>query len=342
MAVRWLGQSFLIFAALTRYSEAVPTVLPNPHTSASAAQIAQFRRFAWMALGYNVMVVLWGAFVRASGSGAGCGSHWPLCNGEVVPKAPQLATLIEFSHRITSGFSLVVVVALSIAAYRLFPRGHRVRKLSTAAVVFLFIEALLGAGLVLFNYVAQNASVGRAIYLAAHLTNTLLLLGALATTAWFATAAPIELKLKEVPWPFWAALPFAVLVCITGAIAALGDTLFPAATLKAAMRQDFSPAASFLVRLRLIHPVIAAVAGLLFATIGFFALRVSSRQTMRTLSLIVIAATFTQLCAGMINLVLLAPVWMQIVHLLLADVVWVALVLFVAEAAIAVQVRLQR
>ena len=188
---------------------------------------------------------------------------------------------------------------------------------------------------------AQNASVGRAIYLAAHLTNTLLLLGALAATAWFAVAEPLELKLKKVPWPFWAALPVAVLVCITGTIAALGDTLFPSATLAAGVRQDFSPAASLLVRLRMVHPVVAAIAGLLFATVAFFALRITSRSTMRTLSIVVIVATFIQLCAGMLNLALLAPVWMQIVHLFLADVVWVALVPFVAESAVPIRVRLQ-
>jgi heme a synthase len=307
----------------------------------SAARVQRFRQFAWTVLGYNLLVVLWGAYVRASGSGAGCGGNWPLCNGQVVPRAPQIETIIEFSHRIMSGLALIAVVALCLAAFRLFPRGHRVRRLSASSVVFLFVEALLGAGLVLFDYVAHNASLGRAVYLAAHLTNTLLLLGALATTAWYATARPMELKLKEVPWPFWSALPVAVLVCVTGSIAALGDTLFPSATLAAGMRQDFSPAASFLVRLRLIHPVVAAVSGLLFAAVAFFALRSNARPKMRTLSVLVIFSTIAQLCAGLVNLALLAPVRMQIVHLFLADVVWVALVLFVAEAAVASRVRLQ-
>lgn len=311
-------------------------------TKAYGESVRRFRQFAWAVLGYNVLVVLWGAYVRASGSGAGCGSHWPLCNGQVVPRAPQIATLIEFSHRVTSGLSLIAVIALCIVAFRLFPRGHRERKLAVAAVVFLFIEALLGAGLVLFNYVAQNASVGRAFYLAAHLTNTLLLLGALACAAWFAVTTPIQLRLKEVPWPFWAALPVAILVCVTGSIAALGDTLFPASTLAAGMRQDFSPAANFLLRLRMVHPAVAAVGGLFFATVAFFALRASARPAMRMLSIVVIVSTFMQLCAGILNLALLAPVWMQIVHLLLADIVWIALVLFVVEAAVPIQVRFER
>jgi heme A synthase len=306
------------------------------------AKIRQFRHFAWAVLGYNVLVVLWGAYVRASGSGAGCGSHWPLCNGEVVPRAPQVETIIEFSHRLTSGIAMVAVFALCYAAFRVFVHGNRVRKFSVAAVVFIAFEVLIGASLVLFNMVGLDASVRRLVSLSAHSTNTLLLLGALALTAWFAEEVQPQPKWKDVPWPFWSALPLAVLVCITGTIAALGDTLFPVSTLRAGLHQDFSPAASFLVRLRIIHPFVAAVSGLLFATIAFFALRVSSRSSIRALSITIILSTFVQLCAGVLNLALLAPVWMQIVHLFLADVVWVALVLFVAEAAVPVRVRLQQ
>jgi heme a synthase len=241
-----------------------------------------------------------------------------------------------------SGLALFAVVALCLAAFRLFPRGHRLRKLSAASVFFLCIEALLGAGLVLFNYVAHNASIGRAIYLAAHLTNTLLLLASIASVAWYAEARSIELRLKEVPWPFWSALPLAILVSITGSIAALGDTLFPSGTLAAGMRQDFSPAASFLVRLRMIHPIMAAAAALLFTAVAVHALRSLSRSTMRTLAMVVILSTIAQLCAGLVNLALLAPIWMQILHLFLADVVWIALVLFVAESAVPVRVTFER
>lgn len=294
----------------------------------------EFRRAAWAVLAYNILVVLWGAYVRASGSGAGCGSHWPLCNGSVIPRAPQVQTIIEYSHRITSGLSLVAVIGLCFWAFKLYPKAHIVRKLVSTAVVLLFVEALLGAGLVLFDYVAQNASIGRACYLAAHFTNTLLLLGALALTAWFAAEHQPKLRWREVPWAFWAILPVAVLVCVTGTIAALGDTLSPSTSLAAGVKLDFSPAASFLVRLRMVHPFVAAVGGLLFAVVAFFALQVSSRRLIRVLAITVIVSTFVQLCAGVLNLTLLAPIWMQIVHLLLADIVWIALVLFVAEAAV--------
>src|ERR1017187_2983546 len=89
---------------------------------------AVYRRFsqvAWGVLAYNMLVVLWGAFVRATGSGAGCGNRWPLCNGVIVPHAPRIETIIEFTHRATSGLALVSVAALCLWAFRLFPRGHR-------------------------------------------------------------------------------------------------------------------------------------------------------------------------------------------------------------------------
>lgn len=326
----------------SRYAEIVnSTVQRSPVWVRSAGSPDGFRRFAWGVLAYNILVILWGAYVRASGSGAGCGSHWPLCNGQVIPQTPQMQTMIEYSHRLTSGVSVVAVAGLCAWAFLLFQRGSRVRKLAAASVVFLFIEALLGAGLVLFN-VGQTASIGHTIYLSAHLANTLLLLAALVTTAWFAGESETPLRLREVPWPFWATLPVAMLACITGAIAALGDTAFPSATLSAGIRQDFSSTANFLVRLRMFHPFVAAISGLLFAAVALFALRVSERPRMRGLALTVIIVTFAQLCAGAVNLALLAPVWMQILHLFLADIVWIALVLFVAEAARPVRAPLRR
>src|SRR5260370_28805435 len=113
----------------------------------------KFTRAAWGVLAWNFVVVLWGAYVRASGSGAGCGSHWPLCNGEVVPRAPGIATIIEFTHRATSGVALIATIGLAVWSFFLFPRKHRVRRMAILGAIFLIVEALLGAGLVLFEYV---------------------------------------------------------------------------------------------------------------------------------------------------------------------------------------------
>ena len=63
----------------------------------SLSRMRPFTRFAWAVLAANLAVVAWGAFVRATGSGAGCGQHWPPCNGAVVPRSPTAETAIEFS-----------------------------------------------------------------------------------------------------------------------------------------------------------------------------------------------------------------------------------------------------
>jgi cytochrome c oxidase assembly protein subunit 15 len=281
-------------------------------------------------LGWNMLVILWGAYVRASGSGAGCGSHWPLCNGEVLPVAPRIETIIEFTHRLMSGVALVGVVALWLWSRAAFARGHRARRLALASFVFLITEALLGAGLVLFNYVDKDQSVGRAFYLSLHLVNTLLLLGALVLTAWFSRGAErISTGRSSL---VIAALPIAILVSVAGAIAALGDTLFPATSLAQGFHQDFSAAASFLLRLRILHPALAILAGCYFVAVSVFVLRSKHQAQMATkLAIGVAVLALAQLGAGAINLLLLASVWMQITHLLLADSLWIGLVLLAVE-----------
>jgi len=298
--------------------------------SPAPTRTANFTRFAWGVLAWNILVILWGAYVRASGSGAGCGSHWPLCNGEVVPVAPRIETIIEFTHRMMSGAALVAVIALWVWSRARYARGSRVRKAALSSLVFLITEALLGAGLVLFNYVDKNASVGRAFYLSLHLVNTLLLLGALVLTAWFAREiVPTSTRRSSL---VAAALPIAILVSVTGAIAALGDTLFPSSSLAQGFHQDFSSAANFLLRLRVLHPTLAIVAGSYFVTLSVMILRSNQRPVASKLALGVLILALTQLGAGAINLLLLAPVWMQITHLLLADLVWLSLVLLSVEA----------
>lgn len=279
-------------------------------------------------------MVLWGAYVRASGSGAGCGNRWPLCNGEVAPSFPRLATAIEFAHRASSGVALIAVAGLFFWSIRDFPRGHRVRRAALWSLIFLVFEAFLGAGLVLFDYVDKNATAGRAAYLSLHLVNTELLLGALALTAWFAkqtggSAADRGVGSKLVK----ASLAVTILISVSGVIAALGDTLFPASSLAEGLRQDASAAASFLVRLRVIHPVLAVAGACFVIYAAITVLRHGASPVGSRIGVFVIVTAVAQLCAGAMNIALLTPAWMQIVHLLIADVLWVLLVLLAVEAS---------
>jgi heme A synthase len=288
----------------------------------------RFSRTAWGVLAYNILVVLWGAYVRATGSGDGCGNHWPLCQGVVVPRAPQAQTVIEFTHRASVLLAFAAVAGLAIWAFRAFPRGHRSRFFSVLSLAFFFVEALLGAGLVLFRYVAHNASAGRAVYLSAHLVNTQVLLATLALAAWFGGVRWREWR--RPPVSILAALAVALVVAVSGAIAALGDTLFPASSLTAGMRQEFAGSAGALLRLRAVHPVLA-VAGGAFLLLAAVSARRSGRPASMRWGTIVGLLVIAQLAAGVLNLLLLAPVWMQIFHLLLADLLWVALVITALE-----------
>jgi heme A synthase len=286
-------------------------------------------RYARWVLSINLLVILWGAFVRASGSGAGCGSHWPLCNGVVLPRSPALATVIEFVHRVSSGVALVCVVALVIAARRAFPPRAPARLAAHAALVLIVSEALVGAGLVLFEMVAHDARVARGYWMSAHLVNTFLLLAALALTWWFAAGHPApRLRGTGLTGAVAAALILVALVLgVSGAITALGDTLFPPSTLREGMAQDIDAAAHLFVRLRVWHPALAVVFALVSVPVTrALAGRAGDAAAWRmatTFSLLVVA----QLALGAANLLTLAPIALQLAHLLLADLVWIALVL---------------
>lgn len=291
--------------------------------------MSRFTRYAWVTVAYNFLVVLWGAFVRATGSGAGCGEHWPTCNGEVIPRAESIQTMIEFTHRATSGIALLMTVALVIAAHRSFVRGHRVRRAAWTTLIFMLAEALLGAGLVIFGLVENNDSVARALVMCMHLINTLALLGFMGLTAWWSNH-PGRLDLKQ-PVTRWYAMALlgVFAIGVTGAIAALGDTLFPAKSLMEGIQADLEPGAHFLLRLRGLHPVIA-----LLVSFGLISLARAQREIpgLRRLATLLMGLVVTQVLVGFINLGLLAPVYLQLIHLLLADCLWLVLVVLAAAA----------
>ncbi len=298
--------------------------------------MSAFTRFAWTVLGYNLLVVAWGAFVRATGSGAGCGKHWPMCNGEVVPRSPRIETLIEFTHRTTSGLALLAVVALVFWAFRAFPRGHAARRASAAAIVLMCLEAAVGAGLVLFGWVAKDPSAARGWVMAVHLVNTFLLLAALALTAdWSGHPGGVAVDGRgRAAGALLGAALGVLLAGVTGAIAALGDTLFPSQSLVEGIRQELSGEGHVLLRLRVLHPFAAILAGALLLAAARAALVLRPDARVRRAAIGIAALVAVEIVAGVSNVLLLAPVWLQLVHLLLADLLWLGLVLL-ASATLA-------
>jgi heme A synthase len=282
---------------------------------------------------YNIPVILWGAYVRVSFSGDGCGANWPLCgSGQVIPQHMATPRLIEFTHRVMTGGDLVLAIALLAWAFAAFPKRDAVRRYASLSILFLFIEALLGAGLVLFRYVANDQSAGRVAYLSLHLTNTLLLLGALTATAWAAWRHQEDSKALGAPRFVLTGAAVAIAVSVTGAIAALGDTLFPASSIAAGVQQDFATSSNALLRLRVFHPAIAIAGAVYLVWMSIQFLRRPEGDPTRTSAVRVLFLTLFQLAAGAVNISLLAPVWMQLFHLFVADLLWIALVLLLLDS----------
>ncbi len=284
-------------------------------------------RLAWITLGYTVLVILWGAVVRATGAGAGCGSHWPTCNGEIVPMAPSLNTIIEFGHRVTSGLALPLVLAMAVFVWRAFPKGAAVRRYAVLSVLFMVIEGAIGAGLVLLEYVALDARTARALWIAGHLVNTFVLLGWITLTAWGAGGRPL---------PRWrgsgarglaigAALVGLVILGASGAITALGDTL----VLVGGLSPEEHALVETLVGLRLLHPTLAFV---VLALVGAAVWTSREQPLAKRFGIWIVALFGFQLVFGGLNVLFLAPLWMQVTHLLITDAIWISFVCFAAQA----------
>lgn len=280
--------------------------------------------FAAVALGWMILVILEGAVVRATGSGAGCGSRWPLCNGDFIPQHPRVATVIEFTHRSMTGVCTMLVATVIGWTFLAHKKGSRVRTAAVWSGVLLLTEALLGAVLVLGGYVEHNASNMRVLVQCVHFTNTMLLLGALSLAWWWqrrrsdvALQGPAPQKLSAF------ALAFTILTGATGSVAALADTLFPAANLRTALLADLSSSSPVLVRMRWVHPAASAAS---FLLIGALALTIRHGRGKLLFALIALQFAF-----GVADVLLLAPVTLQVLHLLGADLLWVALVCTAAD-----------
>ena len=262
------------------------------------------RRFAWGVLAYFIAVILWGGLVRATSSGAGCGDHWPLCNGTMIQHSARIDTMIEFTHRITSGLSFFSVVALLWWTFARTVHGHLARVAAVAAVAFTLIEAALGAFLVKLGLTAQSQSPLRAPYLALHLTNTLLLLAALTLTAHLLGRRTGYLRGTihfRAPFGAIASIVTVLIVGVTGSLAALGDTLFPASSLGEALSQDFSATSEWLVRWRWTHPTIAVVASIFLVWLLVRAAKRSTHWDNRGLSALVLILLAAQYALGILR-----------------------------------------
>ena len=297
-------------------------------------KLDRFAKFSWVVVAFNLLVILWGVFLRASKSGDGCGQHWLTCQGEVIPSAPQLKTVIEYSHRISSAVAFFAVVALVVWTFQKFKKGSPIRKTALISFIFIITEAAVGAGLVLTGNTAETLTAARPFWMAGHLINTFILLAFLVLTARYAGGGePLTYRFER---KYLAGLALGAgaifLVGVSGSTAALASMLFPAGTLVEGMTSDFSPTSNILLRLRLLHPVTAILTGVFLVFLTGWLAKESGNDRKATcwsnaLSLLV----FAQLAFGTATLLMLAPIIMQLGHLLFADAIWISYVLFAAS-----------
>ena len=266
-----------------------------------------FGKFSFFSLVFILGVILWGAWVRFSHSGDGCGNDWPLCKGEFTPDS--FSALMEWIHRATSGLSLLIVFTLVFLAFKIYPEKHIVRKISLAAGGLILVEALIGAVLVLASLTGSNSSSLRVIVLAFHLINSLLLVATLTLCQQGAFSEKITVN-KPIIY-FVCLFP---LLALTGSIASLAGTLFPSESLTQAFLLDFLPESHITLKLRPLHPLLA-LGFVAFCLIGFS----EKKKILGGMALVAV-------CSGFITLVSLSPVWLKLSHLLIAYILWIILI----------------
>lgn len=288
-------------------------------------QLSNYSKFAFGVLAYTIFVILFGAFVRATGSGAGCGAHWPLCNGVIIPRPERIETVIEFTHRVTSGLTIPFMIGLFIWTWRLYPQRSPMRVSSAMAMFFIITESLVGAGLVLFELVAHNDSIARAFWMMAHLINTFLLLGSITITAWWAASGvPEKHRLRGLTGILLVVGAAGILILgASGAVTALGDTLFPSETLAEGLAQDFLPTAHWLERMRIFHPGIAISVGVYLFLVTTWVRKSVNEPRIEAATNTLYLLYVLQIFIGIFNVGLLAPVWIQIIHLLVSNLIWI-------------------
>jgi len=295
-----------------------------------------FHRYAVGLIVYNIIVVLWGSWVRISRSGDGCGDNWPHCGsgGEFVPSTTHLATWIEWTHRASTMILGPLLLALAVWAFISFAKGNPTRKAAIGVLVFTGIEAWIGRHLVLNKLVVDDDSMQRAVWMSLHLANILSLFACLTLTAWFSRGKARWQWTGQgrLSWMWPLSFIGVIALAVTGALSALGDTLYPAESLLHGIQQDFAAEAAFLLKTRPLHPLTATIVSLFVVWTIYATVRERPEPAIKKMAPIVLWLLAGQYCFGWMNLLMLAPAWAQLTHLMLANLLWIGLVMLGAAA----------
>ena len=273
--------------------------------------------YAKAGLYLSILSILAGAFVRATGSGDGCGATWPTCKGRIIPALSDTSELIEFSHRSVSGVLLIVTLII-FAKTRKFQKDSLVRTVTNYLTFFVIFEALIGAVIVIFEWVGLNSSLPRIIAVPIHLVNTFGLLGCYAILFKI-----LDKNIEEINSMFNKNFIFIsslfLLSGATGSIAALADVLFPSASFIEGFLADFDRTSEVLTRLRILHPIVSSALSLVLYA---YSIRINKKYNIRVkpLQILILVAVFLGFLNVLSNIIL--P--LSISHLAIADFLWIS------------------
>ena len=273
--------------------------------------------YAKAGLYLSILSILAGAFVRATGSGDGCGATWPTCKGRIIPALSDTSELIEFSHRSVSGVLLIVTLII-FAKTRKFQKDSLVRTVTNYLTFFVIFEALIGAVIVIFEWVGLNSSLPRIIAVPIHLVNTFGLLGCYAILYKI-----LDENIEEIISMFNKNFIFIsslfLLSGATGSIAALADVLFPSASFIEGFLADFDRTSEILTRLRILHPIVSSA---LSIVLYVYSIRINKKYNIRVkpLQILILVAVFLGFLNVLSNIIL--P--LSILHLAIADFLWIS------------------
>lgn len=283
--------------------------------------------YAWFTLGWTLLTIVLGAVVRATHSGDGCGASWPSCDGRFfVTAQTETPRIIEFTHRSVSGLDLLFVALLVVLVFRAFPAGHRARRTSVWTLASIVSEAGIGALIVLYGWVARDTSTPRQISVPLHLVNTLALTGLLALLVWqLRGGGALSFSRSRGARTLAGLALLIVLVAATGATTSLADTLFEPESLGHGLAQDLDSSSALIVRLRVLHPLIAIATAIVVASYVWRRLDdgVGVRSGQWVLVLLAVQAGL-----GSLHIVLLTPLPIALLHLAVAQSLWIAFAFF--------------
>lgn len=300
------------------------TALPATGRHAGPAPLVSY---AWFTLGWTFLTIVLGAVVRATSSGNGCGAFWPSCHGAfIVSGTSDTARIIEFTHRSVSGLDLLFVAGLLVAALRFLPAKHRARRTAVWALLSVISEAGIGAMIVLYGWVAKDTSTPRQISVPLHLVNTFALIGILGLVIWRLRGGGSLALTRDRGVRALAVLgALIVLVAATGATTALADTLFKPESIGHGLAQDLDTTSVMIVRLRVLHPLVAVTVAILVASYVWRRIDdgVGTRAGRAVLGLIAVQVTL-----GVLHIALLTPLATALMHLAVAQALWLAFLFY--------------